>query len=60
MLPALLISVLADGHPCAGRLDHTYSHRPRASLRSRVSKTQFARGSTEAACHSISGAVAEK
>ena len=32
-----------------------FLHRPRASSRSRVSKTQFARGSTEAACQFFRG-----
>ena len=50
MLPALLISVLADGHQWPGPWTAPISNRPRASLRNRVSKTQSARGSTEAAC----------
>ena len=39
--------------------NRTNFHRPRASVRDRVSKTQFARGSTEAACH-FHGVVADK
>ncbi len=39
--------------------NRTNFHRPRVSLRDRVSKTQFARGSTEAACH-FHGVVADK
>lgn len=37
---------------CPGAIpgNRTNFHRPRVSLRDRVSKTQFARGSTEAAC----------
>ena len=52
MLPALLISrlVLAHGHRSAAFSSRINLHRPRASSRNRVSKTPFARGSTEAAC----------
>ena len=41
-------------------LSTLHLNRPRASLRDRVSKTQLARGSTEAACHNYSGVVADK
>ena len=59
-LPALLISaVLAAGHHWPSPWTAPISHRPRASLRSRVSKTQLARGGTEAACH-FHGVVADK
>ena len=40
-------------------IGYSRSDRPRASLRNRVSKTQFARGSTEAACQ-LRGVVADK
>jgi hypothetical protein len=33
--------------------DSRFPNRPRASLRGRVSKTQFARGGTEAACQFV-------
>ena len=61
MLPALLISrlVLAHGHRSAAFSNRINLHRPRASLRTRVSKTQFARGSTGAACQ-FPGVVVDK
>ena len=60
-LPALLISrlVVAYGDVSAAFSNHNSNHRPRASLRTRVSKTPFARGSTEAACQ-FPGVVADK
>ncbi len=47
-LPAT--EVLADGHYPGAIPGSRTSARPRASSRCRVSKTQPARGSTEAAC----------
>ena len=61
MLPALLISrlVVAYGDVSAAFSNRNTNHRPRASLHTRVSKTPFARGSTEAACQ-FPGVVADK
>ena len=48
-------AVLADGHHWPSPWTAPISHRPCASLRDRVSKTQLARGSTEAVCQSFMG-----